>query len=202
MPHPDRDNRRIVAGYESTARAYVATVDGRPSASAAALRRFAQAIGAGGCVLEIGSDPGWDADALESLGIAVHRTDAAVAFCEFQAERGRRCDRFDLLSDPVAGRYAGAMMLCVLQHFARARLDGALRTLAGALDVGGALLLMYPEGEGDDAQQPAAAGHDREVRWTPAALDARLAQAGFAVAWDETREGRGGRWRTVLARVA
>ena len=111
------NNRRTVVDYEGSAREYVATVAGRPSASAEALQRLAAEVVPGTRVLDIGSGPGWDADALEALGVIVHRTDVTAAFCEFQAERGKRCDRLDLLSDPIAGRYGGAMMLCVLQHF-------------------------------------------------------------------------------------
>lgn len=195
------DNRRAVADYEQTAQDYVATVEGRPSASAEAMRRLARAVGPGARVLEVGSGPGWDADALEDLGVNVHRTEAAVAFCALQAQRGKRCDRLDVLEDPIDAGYDGAMMLCVLQHFERAALDTVLRRLADAVDAEGALLLMYPEGEGD-TREHGAAGDYRVVRWTAAALDARLAQAGFAVAWEEAREGRGGSWRTVLARRA
>lgn len=195
------DNRRAVAGYERTVQDYVATVEGKPSASAEAMQRLARAVGPGARVLEVGSGPGWDADALEALGVEVHRTEAADAFCEFQAQRGKRCDRLDVLSDPIQARYDGVMMLCVLQHFERAELDTVLHRLADAMDAPGALLLMYPEGEGD-TREHGAAGDYRVVHWTAAALDARLAQAGFAVAWEEAREGRGGSWRTVLARKA
>lgn len=125
-------------------------------------------------------------------------TDVAVAFCELQAERGKRCDRLDLLSDPVEGRYGGAMMLCVLQHFERAQLDGALLKLADALDPDGPLLLMYPEGD-DEVWEHGTTGDYRVVRWAPAPLDDHLARAGFAVAWEHRREGRGGSWRTLLA---
>ena len=200
MPRDSHDhNQRAVADYEHGVRDYVATVDGRPSSSADALHRLAEAVSPAGRVLEIGSGPGWDADALEALGIDVHRTDAAVAFCEFQAGRGKRCDRLDLLSDPIQGNYDGVMMLCVLQHFEPPQLDGALRKLAGALEVGGALLLMYPEG-GNDLWEHGVAGEYRVMRWPAAALDARVAQAGFAVAWEDAIDGRGGTWRTVLAR--
>ena len=192
------NNRRTVADYERTAREYVATVEGRPSASADALRRLAVGVAPGTRVLEVGSGPGWDADALEALGIDVHRTDVTAAFCDLQAERGKRCDRLDLLSDRIDGRYGGAMMLCVLQHFERAQLDGVLRKLAGALDAGGPLLLMYPEGD-DEYQEHGTAGDYRVVRWAPAAFDSHLAQAGFTVAWEDTIDGRGGSWRTVLA---
>ena len=61
------NNRQAVADYERTARAYVATVDGRPSASVDALRQLAARVAPGKRILEIGSGPGWDADALEAL---------------------------------------------------------------------------------------------------------------------------------------
>lgn len=192
------NNRRTVADYERTAREYVDTVDGSASASDDALRRLAAALPPGAQVLEIGSGPGWDADRLEALGIGVHRTDAADAFCRFQAGRGKRCDRFDLLADRIDARYPGGMMLCVLQHFARTELPGALRKLAQALEPGAPLLLMYPEGDGEHTEH-GAAGDYRVLRWMPAPFDAQLAEAGFIVAWEHTRPGRGGAWRTVLA---
>ena len=200
MPEDSRgNNRRTVADYERFAREYVATVEGRPSAGAEALRRLAAGVKPGTRVLEIGSGPGWDADALEALGIDVHRTDVTAAFRDFQIERGKRCDRLDLLSDRIDECYGGAMMLCVLQHFERAQMGGALRKLAGALDACGPLLLMYPEGD-DEYREHGTAGDYLVVRWTPPAFDAHLAQAGFALAWEHTIDGRGGTWRTVLAR--
>lgn len=195
------NNQRTVADYDRTARDYVDTVDGKASASDEALQRLAAAVTPGSRVLDIGSGPGWDADRLEALGVDVHRTDASTAFCKFQTERGKQCDRLDLLSNPIDQRYGGALMLCVLQHFERSELDGALRKLALALDPGGPMLLMYPEGD-DERWEHGAEGDYRVVRWTPSAFDARLAQAGFAVAWESTRQGHGGSWRTVLAQTA
>jgi SAM-dependent methyltransferase len=201
MPEASRaHNQRTVAGYERCARDYAASVDSTPSPSgAAALRQLAAAVTPGGRVLEIGSGPGWDADFLETLGIDVHRTEVTAAFRDFQAERGKRCDPLDLLADEIDGRYDGIAMLAVLQHFERAQLDPALRKLARVLDAGGALLLMYPEGDDDDWEH-GASGDYRVVRWTPDAMDARLAQAGFAVTWENAFDGRGGSWRSVLAR--
>lgn len=196
---PRSNNRRSVADYEHSVREYIDTVDGRLSASVEALRLLAAGLAPGGCVLEIGSGPGWDADFLETLGVDVHRTDAAAAFCRFQTERGKRCARLDLLSDRIDGYYGGAMMLCVLQHFERAELDTVLRNLAQVLAVRGVLLLMYPEGD-DEHWEQGVSGDYRVVHWSPAAFDARLTQAGFAITWEEVREGRGGSWRTVLAR--
>jgi hypothetical protein len=58
---------------------------------------------------------------------------------------------------------------------------------------------MYPEGDGD-AWEHGVTGDYRVVRWTAGALDRHLAQAGFTVAWEDAIDGRGGTWRTVLAR--
>jgi SAM-dependent methyltransferase len=194
------NNQRTVEGYERCARDYAAEVDSTPSPTgAAALRQLVAAVAPGKRVLEIGSGPGWDADFLETLGIDVHRTDVTSAFCDFQAERGKRCDALDLLVDPIAGRYDGIAMLAVLQHFERTQLDAVLRKLAQALGAGGPLLLMYPEGDGEHWEGDAS-GDFRLVRWTPEAMDARLAWAGFAVAWEQSFDGRAGSWRSVLAR--
>lgn len=199
-PEPHAHNQRTVAGYETCARDYAASVASTPSPPGeAALRQLAAAVAPGGRVLEIGSGAGWDADFLESLGLDVHRTDAAAAFCDLQAERGKRCDRLDLLADGIAGRYDGIAMLAVLHHFERAQLDAALRKLARALGDNGPLLLMYPEGDGEHWESDAS-GDFRMVRWMPEAMDERLACAGFAVAWDHRFDGRAGSWRSVLAR--
>src|SRR3546814_1018179 len=61
------------------------------------------------------------------------------------------------------------------------------------------LLLMYPEGDGEHREH-GIAGDYLVMRWAPAAVDAHLLRAGFTVAWEHTAEGRGGSWRSVLAR--
>lgn len=193
-------NRRTVQAYERYARDYAAAVSSQPSGpDAEALHRFASAIPRVGNVLEIGSGPGWDADFLETLGIDVHRTDVTAAFREFQAERGRRVDPLDLLTDEIPGLHHGLMLLCVLQHFERTQVDGVLCKLAHALAPGGALLLSHPLGEGESWQR-GTSGDYRVVLWSREALDARLAQAGFAVTWEANIEGDDGPWRTLLAR--
>jgi 2-polyprenyl-3-methyl-5-hydroxy-6-metoxy-1,4-benzoquinol methylase len=196
------NNQRTVEGYERCARDYAAEVDSTPSPTgAAALRQLAAAVAPGNRVLEIGSGPGWDADFLETLGIDVHRTDVTAAFCDVQAERGKRCDALDVLTDDIAGRYHGIVVLYVLQHFERAQLDAVLRKLAQALRDDGALLLSYAEGD-DECWQQGESGDYRVVRWTREAFDARLAQAGFTVAWEHAFQGKDQAWRIVLARKA
>ncbi|ALN61368.1 methyltransferase domain protein [Lysobacter antibioticus] len=200
MASSQPNNRRTVAAYEKCAHDYAASVSRQPSvAGAEALRRLADALPSGDGVLEIGSGPGWDADFLEGLAVPVHRTDVTRAFCEFQVQRGRRAEVFDLLTDAIEGRYAGVLMLCVLQHFERGDMDGVLRKLAQALVPEGALLLSYPLGEGEFWEH-GDSGDYRVVLWSEAGLDERLRRAGFAIDWASRFDGRDGPWRTVLAR--
>lgn len=200
-PPAHANNGRTVAAYENYARRYAAAVSPQPSDSgASALRRLADMLPSGGRVLEVGSGPGWDADFLEALGVRVRRTDVTAAFREFQAERGRQADAFDVLADEIAETYDGILMLCVLQHFERTELDGVLYKLVNALRDEGALLLSHPVGE-DEIWEHTAAGDYRVVRWSSAALDDRLQRSGFTVAWDACETaGEEGPWRTVLAR--
>src|SRR3546814_17025178 len=90
-------------------------------------------------------------------------------------------------------------MLCVLQHFERAQLGGVLGKLADALEAGGPLLLMYPDGDGEHREH-GIAGDYLVLRWAPAAADAHLLRAGFTVAWDPPAQGRGRALRSVLQR--
>jgi SAM-dependent methyltransferase len=200
-PMPDAShahNQRTVAGYERCARDYAAELSSTPSAEGAvALRQLAEAV-APNRVLEVGSGPGWDADFLETLGVDVHRTDVTAAFRDFQAERGKHCEPLDVLTDEIAGRYHGIVMLYVLQHFERHELDAVLSKMAQALHPSGVLLLSYAEGD-DECWQHGDSGDYRVVRWTREAFDARLTRAGFVLAWVHAFEGKDLPWRIVLA---
>jgi 2-polyprenyl-3-methyl-5-hydroxy-6-metoxy-1,4-benzoquinol methylase len=192
-------NRRTVAAYENYARRYAANVSPPSGSGAAALRRFAETLPSDARVLDIGSGPGWDADFLEQLGVRVHRTDVTQEFREFQAERGKRCDALDVLTDEIAETYDGILMLCVLQHFERADLDGVLNKLVGALKSEGAMLLSHPVGD-DEIWEHTSSGDYRVVRWSSAMLDERLRRAGYKVIWDKCDDADEGPWRTALAR--
>ncbi|SFL32203.1 class I SAM-dependent methyltransferase [Lysobacter sp. cf310] len=202
MPDSPDSNRRTVAGYEQCAHDYAATVPKQPTGLyATALRQLVELLPGDGRVLDVGSGPGWDADFLETLGVRVHRTDVTAAFREVQAERGHRVDALDVLTDEIADTYDGILMLCVLQHFERADLDGVLDKLANALTAEGAVLLSYPLGE-TEYWEHANSGDYRVVLWTGEALDQRLRRAGFVVVWDAHQDESSGPWRSVLARKA
>jgi 2-polyprenyl-3-methyl-5-hydroxy-6-metoxy-1,4-benzoquinol methylase len=194
------NNERTVAAYENYARCYAANVSRQPSeCGASALRALAEILPCDGHVLDIGSGPGWDADFLAGLGVRVHRTDVTKSFRDFQAERGQRVDALDVLTQEIAQTYDGILMLCVLQHFERAELDGVLRKLVNALRDQGAMLLSHPVGQ-DEFWEHTASGDYRVVRWPSAALDERLRRSGFMVIWDKSEDTDEGPWRSVLVR--
>lgn len=85
--------RRTIAGNERRA-AHYSTLVGPvpPPVVQAALRRIIDVARLGSQVLEIGSDPGRDADLLETFGVDVHRTGHEIprhwrgTFCAALAE--------------------------------------------------------------------------------------------------------------------
>ena len=97
----------------------------------------------------MGSGPGWDADLVESHGLAVRRTDVTAAFIDLQAERGKVVERLDVTSDELGGPYDAVMALAVLQHVERAEIPALLHRVAGALEPGGVFLVAIREGDGE-----------------------------------------------------
>lgn len=194
-------NQQTVASYEQIARDYARDVSPTPSESgAAALRRLVDVVPAGGGVLEVGSGPGWDADFIEALGVAVRRTDVTKAFIEFQTERGKRAELLDLITDDLGGPYDAVMALAVLIHIDRELTDSVLRKIAAALRPGGAFLVSVREGTGDRVELGDTSGQPYYVTlWTVAEFAARLAAAGLGVEWSERSVGDQGPWQTLLA---
>ncbi|MEV6521704.1 methyltransferase domain-containing protein [Longispora sp. NPDC051575] len=196
-----RRNRHTVESYERWAKGYAESVSPEQSPfGAAALRRLAGAAGPGGTVLEVGSGPGWDADFVESLGVAVRRTDATGAFRDIQTARGKQVGHLDLLADDLGGPYDAVLAMCVLIHIDRALTDLVLGKVAGALRPDGAFLVSVREGTGELWDSGEAAGCHL-VFWDRAGFAARLASAGFTVDWDDRHVYGGDEpWLTFLAR--
>lgn len=189
------DHAETIGYYERTARSYASLISSAPPANrAAALERLRDAMGDNPIVLEVGSGPGRDADHLESLGLRVRRTDAARAFAELQAERGKHVDVLDVTADALGGPYGGVLALCVLMHVDRDAIDGVLARIAAALEPGGPMLVSVRDGHGETAG-PAAMAF-----WTRGAFAARLEAAGLTVRWSEhTVDSDDDAWVTFLA---
>ena len=84
-PEGAEPSARTVSSYELIAADYARETAGGGRSEPQV--RLAAVI-PGGEVLEVGSGPGWDADALEDAGLRVRRTDVAQAFIDLQQARG------------------------------------------------------------------------------------------------------------------
>lgn len=158
------------------------------------------AVEPGSRLLEIGSGPGWDADWLEEKGLVVRRTDAADSFVRFQASRGRRAERLDVIRDRLDGPYDGIVALYVLQHVERETLPAVLARIAQAIRDGGVFLLGLPEGEGESVEIGSKGDEYYVALWLRAEIIAILAGLGLRLLWSHSFDGRAGSWLTALFR--
>ena len=193
-------NARTVESYELVADDYA-----RETAGAAVLSngltRLAETV-RGGHALEIGSGPGWDADALEEAGMTVRRTDITQAFIDFQRARGKEAERLDVINDALGGPYDAVVSLHVLQHVEPDDLPEVLAKVAGALRPGGRFLVSIPLGEGVDWEVGESGNRYYRVLRTEKDFTAALDQAGLQPEWTERpiRDVESG-WLLVLARL-
>ncbi|GER13615.1 class I SAM-dependent methyltransferase [Variovorax boronicumulans] len=196
VPAPVRKHMdRTLASYEASARDYNAIVAGhRPPEIEDAVRRMMQRVPAGGSVLEIGSGSGQDADFVESLGGVVRRTDAVQAFLDLQAERGKKGELLNVVTDALGGPYDAVLAMCVLIHVDRAQIAPVLRKVFDALAPGGVFLAAMRIGEGETL------GDYQTVYWSKDAFADALAAAGLDLKWDSQWIGRDDvTWANFLA---
>jgi 2-polyprenyl-3-methyl-5-hydroxy-6-metoxy-1,4-benzoquinol methylase len=190
------NTRQTVHSYEGFARQYNGLVGDHPPPDVEdALRRLMQFVPIGGSVLEIGTGPGRDADFVESLGAIVRRTDATQAFLDLLAERGKKGELLNVMTDELGGPYDAVLALCVLIHVDREQTDVVLLKILYALKAGGAFLVSMRKGEGETS------GNYHTVYWTRDLFAARLSKAGFQLEWDvDTVDSDDDAWVTFIAR--
>lgn len=193
-------NARTVESYELIADDYARETAGA-AVLAGGLTRLAEAVPAGHA-LEIGSGPGWDADALEEAGMTVRRTDVTQAFIEFQRARGKEADRLDVINDDLGGPYDAVVTLHVLQHVEPDDLPAVLAKVAGALRPGGRFLVSVPLGEGTGWEVGKTGNRYYRALRSEAEFIAALAQAGLQSEWTErsVHDEESG-WLCVLAQL-
>lgn len=190
---------RTVASYELVAADYARETAGGGLSDG--LARLVAAV-PGGHVLEVGSGPGWDADALEEAGLRVRRTDVTQAFIDLQRERGQQVERLDVVSDDLGGPYDAVVALAVLQHVPRSSLAGVLGRMAASLAPGGALLLAVRTGEGERWEVGDSGNPYYVALWEEGELIDLLVAAGLRVEWQEvSSDSEDSDWVSLLARI-
>ncbi|WP_207769313.1 class I SAM-dependent methyltransferase [Nocardioides currus] len=190
---------RTVASYELVAADYARETAGGGLSDG--LARLVEAV-PGGHVLEIGSGPGWDADALEEAGLRVRRTDVTQAFIDLQQERGQQVERLDVVSDDLGGPYDAVVALAVLQHVPRSALARVLGRMAASLAPGGALLLAVRTGEGERWEVGDSGNPYYVALWEEGELIDLLVAAGLRVEWQEvSSDSEDSDWVSLLARI-
>ena len=197
---PADENRRTVEAYDAYADRYAEVTrashfDSRDEA----LDLFMARMKPKGRVLEVASGPGWDADVMESRGLAVRRTDISDGFIAVQAKRGKRVERLDLIEDDLGGPYDGLVALYVIQHIARPLVDGVIARMAGALVPDGLLLFSFQLGDGERVEAEPT-GNYHIVMWPRGEMEAILMRHGLEIVWERTEDGREARWVTLVAR--
>jgi ribosomal protein S18 acetylase RimI-like enzyme len=190
-----------VAAYDRDARTYAAGLGELTPHLVALLDRFAAALPRPAHVLEVGSGPGRDADALEARGIRVRRTDIARGFVDLVRAQGHEADVLDPLHDDLGGPYDGVYASASLLHVPREDLGTVLRRLGEATVPGGTLHLDVKEGDGDGWSTHGHVSAPRHFTyWREGPLRAELAGAGWSVVHLGHTTGGRDDWIDVLAR--
>src|SRR5680860_429696 len=112
-----------VRAYDLDAAAYATNGATMPDSVRRDIEAFAERLGAGARVLEIGSGGGRDARLMEEFGLRVRRTDITPGFVELLRVEGHDADLLDPLTDDLAspeGAYAAVWANASLLHVARA----------------------------------------------------------------------------------
>jgi predicted TPR repeat methyltransferase len=98
-------------------------------------------------MLELGSGPGRDALFFDTNGVAVRRTDGALAFIEWLRASGHRADLLEVTADEFGGPFDIVFANAVLLHLTVNQLDDVLTKAARAVGPKGLLAFTVKEGE-------------------------------------------------------
>jgi SAM-dependent methyltransferase len=184
--------------YEAVAADYAARHAGSCPPFTALLDTLVELVG-DGCVLELGSGPGRDADYLEGKGLRVIRTDGAASFVEMMRREGHAAHQLDLRTDAFGGPHDAVLADAVLLHLTEDQLEVVLRRLRAAVRDGGLLAFTVKKGARADWSTDRFGRPRYFVYWQERALREVLARAGWAVRSLEHSTGPAEDWLQVIA---
>ncbi len=187
-----------LAAYEKTVEAYCAAAPAGVDPALAALLDAVVTTVPGGCVLELGSGPGREAEYLEQRGLTVDRTDACLGFVERLRQGGHAARALDVRSGDLGGPFDAVLANAVLLHLDRGEMERALRACHAATRASGVLALTVKDGDGE-GWSTAKIGEPRWfVYWRPQPLRELLARTGWQLLQLEQVQGRTEPWLHVL----
>jgi SAM-dependent methyltransferase len=196
---PRRDlNDVTLETYEAGAAEYATRNAGPYPPVVAFLDRLAELVGKG-CVLELGSGPGRDADYLEGRGVRVIRTDGAASFVEMMRSDGHDARQLDLRTDDFGGPHDAVLADAVLLHLPQRQLEDVLHRLRSAIRDGGLLAFTVKKGTGAGWTTEKLGRPRYFVYWQEQALRQVLTSAGWTVASLEHSTGPADDWLQVIA---
>ncbi|HEX3909725.1 MAG TPA: class I SAM-dependent methyltransferase [Solirubrobacteraceae bacterium] len=197
---PGRDpNDVTLETYEAAAADYAAREVGPGRPVVAFLDRLAELVG-NGCVLELGSGPGRDADYLEGKGLRVIRTDAAASFVAMMRSEGHDARRLDLRTDAFGGPHDAVLADAVLLHLTRDQLESVLRRLRAAVRDGGLLAFTVKKGAGAGWSTDKLGLPRYFAYWQEGAVRELLTKAGWTVCSLQHSTEPLDEWLQVIAR--
>jgi SAM-dependent methyltransferase len=184
-----------VRAYDLDAVAYVEASPTMPESVRADLESFADRLGPGARVLEIGSGGGRDARLMEELGLRVRRTDITPAFIALLRGQGLDADLVDPLVDDLSspdGPYDAVWANASLLHVDRSHLATVMARLAAVTRTGGVLRVSVKEGDGEGWSTHGSVRHPRHFTyWRAEALRDVTAASGWTAV--DIRSGIAGR---------
>lgn len=185
--------------YRAHAQRYAQRTPATPSPLVAELTAL---LPVGSSVLELGSGPGRDADALEAAGFAVDRTDAAASFVALQHHAGHPARLLDVRDADFGGLYDGVFANAVLLYVARPRLGGVLSRARAATRPGGVMIASFKKGDGEHWSDAKLEVPRHFVLWREDALADAFATAGWTdvEVRDSSSPHAAEAWITVTAR--
>ena len=176
--------------YDTVAEDYQRTIDGlldHSPVDLALLRLFADLVGKGAAVVDVGCGTGEITGRLREHGLDTFGIDVSPGMVQVAREHhpGLAFAVAPLHALPLASHSVdGAACWYVLQHVPDAALDAALRELRRVLRPAGVAMLGFHSGTGSHAKTEGYGGHPMRVhvhRRTAADVARRLERAGFTV---------------------
>lgn len=198
-------NRDTIATYDAVASLYLEREQLRDSTiQAPYLRAFAESISSGERVLDLGSGPGLDADALREHGLKPLCLDRSLGMLRTRAQSSLVPRvQADMCAIPVqTSSFAGVWANASLIHLPREQFLQALAEVGRVLSSRGAFFLSIKSGIGDEWEREEFGGPRWFQYWAAVDLDRALEAVGFRVRNSSRVETARETWLTRLCVAA